>query len=247
MKLNLPPPIFDRVKMAFAHHGCWHDLRSSTSSGARALRNKCFGKGELGKLWPDGLKAQEEAGSGKDFFLFHRLMIRNFKWIIKDAMPKYQYAPWTDFPCFVASALDAMDPCYRQELAKRLDYMTANGSLDDLGRFIEGPDSNYPYIHFVVHGIVHDYEDSHFGSQFESDMGVFQLAAFNEHFWRFHGWIDEIYARWQIAHGEDVNQTPLEPGSMSHMCRECDEDQTDRTSTWILWWREYLASQSRTR
>jgi len=241
--MKLPAPIFDLAKKHFACHGCWHRLRLIDSPEYQQLRDKCFPKGEL---WPNGLKAQGEKGCGEDFLRFHRMMIRNFKWVVKDApAPKYQYLPWTDFPVWVASVLDALDPFYRQTLSQTLEYMIFNDSLDRLGQFIEGEVNDFPHIHFTVHGIVHDYEESHFGKQPESDMGYFETAPCNEHFWGLHGWIDEIYARWQRAHGEAVDQSPMVP-NMNKMCPECEDrgGRKEFQNSWLLPWKQYLKVRS---
>jgi hypothetical protein len=243
--MKLPSPIFELVRAKFSCHGCWHRLRMPDSSRAQAIRNRCFGKGELGTLWPKGLQAQENPGSGQDFLLFHRLMIRNFKWIVEHAKPSYQYRPWVDFPPFVASALDQTSASYRRDLDKKLNDMVVNATLDDLGRFIEGSDSFTPHIHFMVHGIVHDFEEDNYGAQPESDMGRFQVAALNEHFWGLHGWIDEIYAKWQRAHRQKVNQIAAKPNTMRNMCLDCMKKGSEEVdSTWTHWWKEYLASLS---
>jgi hypothetical protein len=41
-------------------------------------------------------------------------------------------------------------------------------------------------------------------------------APHNRHFWGLHGWIDESFARWQRAHGEAVDQSPISPHVSEH-------------------------------
>lgn len=238
--MKLPAPIFDHAKKYFAHHGCWHELRSPSYS--QAVRNKCFPKGEM---LPNELHKRGERGCGEDFLRFHRLMIRNFKWIIKAAPPpKYYYAPWSDFPNWLGPILDAMDPFYRRKLNYKLEDMINNACLDDLGQFIEGErnEPEFPHIHYTVHEIVADYEFSNFGPQPAANMGDPAVSAYNQHFWGFHGWIDEIYARWQMAHGEAVEQDALEP-HMHKMCPECEEREKFDDS-WLLPWKQYLKARS---
>ena len=114
--MELPKNIYDLAQTYFGHHGCWHFLRTIDDDlGGQHVRDRCFPPGDL---WPKGLRAQGEPGSGEDFLKFHRMMIRNFKWIVMTAAPpKYFYVPWADFPDWLSSILDAMDPFYRQRLS----------------------------------------------------------------------------------------------------------------------------------
>jgi hypothetical protein len=243
--MKLPRPIFDLVKKAFRHHGCWHYLRMDDSLQGEAQRRKCFPPCEM---WPDGLHSFREKGCGEEFLKFHRMMIRNFKWIVNSApVPKYWYSPWEKFPCWVESKIDVLDPFYLRKLNHRLGSLVSGGSLDELGRFIEGDTlrgssaDTSPDVHSKIHGIVHDYEQTNFGRQDDSDMGNADTAACNEHFWRLHGWIDEVYVRWEHANGETPNQSPLEPMPMG-MCDECNQ-KFDCDSTWLVKWHTYLKSR----
>jgi hypothetical protein len=47
-------------------------------------------------------------------------------------------------------------------------------------------------------------------------MGSPDTAHHNEHFWSLHGWIDELFAEWQRAHGEPVDQSPQPPIAAGH-------------------------------
>ncbi len=246
--MRLPQLIFDLAKAAFGHHGCWHYLRMDDSEEGRAQRRKCFPPCEM---WPDGLHSFREKGCGEEFLKFHRMMIRNFKWIVNSAPPpKYWYLPWEKLPCWVESTIDVLDPFYLRKFNHRLDSLVFNGSLDELGRYIEGDTlkgntaETLPDVHSKIHGIVHDYEQNNFGRQADSDMGRAETAAYNEHFWRLHGWIDEIYARWERANGDIPNQSPMKPISMG-MCDECDH-QLDPDSPWLARWYEYLKSRGAT-
>jgi hypothetical protein len=227
------------VKKYFHHHGCWHALRDP--SYPQKKRDECF---PPGGSFPKGLRAWNEPGSGEDFLRFHREMIRNFKWIISVAPgPKYSYKPWVDLPIWLAPVLDAMDPFYRQKLGKKLEEMVDSAILDDLGRFIEGPEANdeFPQVHWVVHDLVATYEELVFGPQRSADMSAMATAPLNEHFWGLHGWIDEIYARWQTNNGEVVDQTPLEPHEHA-MCDACR--QLKSNPTFLGRWEAYLKVRS---
>lgn len=244
--MRLPDNIYKLATVYFGHHGCWHYLRLVPDDlGGQEIRANCFPPKEF-RLWPGGLRMQGAPGSGEDFLKFHRMMIRNFKWVVMTSgLPKYFYVPWPDFPIWLSSILDAMDPFYRQRLSCAVDEMILNASLDDLGRFIEGSPkiAAFPDIHSKVHSIVSVYEQAFFGPQPASDMGNPYLSACNEHFWRFHGWIDEIYARWQTAHGENVDQSPLKPMEKMKMCTDCKR-RIDSTSPWLAEWQDYLQSRS---
>ncbi|HYM77085.1 MAG TPA: tyrosinase family protein [Candidatus Dormibacteraeota bacterium] len=177
---------------------------------------------------------------------FHRLMIRNFKWILMTVTPqKYFYVPWADFPNWLSEILDAMDPFYRQRLGCAIDEKVLNTTLDELGRLIEGrPDkATFPDVHSKVHLLVSIYEQNVFGPQPACDMSDPRVAAYNEHFWKFHGWIDEIYARWQTAHGEAVDQSPLKPMEPMEMCPECKHP-FESVNPWLAQWQAYLRSRS---
>jgi Common central domain of tyrosinase len=239
--MKLPSPIFESVKSAFAHHGCWHSLRVF---GTNADLARCFPQGAM---LPNVPRLVPNCGCGEDFLRFHRLMIRNFKWIIDNSpLPKYRYASWTDFPDWLSPLIDGVTSAtYRQELAGTLNSMISNSNLDALGQFIEGEKNDGPHIHYIVHELVHDYEESHYGPQTESDMGVPALSPCNEHFWAFHGWIDDIYARWQTAHGESPNRTSLKPMLKMDMCAECMNDSPLGTGNpWLVQWQTYLESRA---
>jgi hypothetical protein len=237
--MKLPSPIYDITKKYFAHHGCWHLLRSR--SYTQRQRDECF---PAGMMLPNPLRYMGEKGSGEDFLRFHRLMLRNFKWIIMSALPpKYEYKPWNDLPVWLASILDAMDPNYRSNLGRRINYLVMSGSLDDLGQFIEGEegDDTFPHIHYLVHDVVADYECQHFGPQPLCDMADMTVACYNEHFWGFHGWIDDFYAQWQVQHGEYAEQGPLEPHDHK-MCPRCMN--MDSPVSLYHRWTEYLRFRS---
>jgi hypothetical protein len=240
--MKLPEPIFSLVQEHFACHGCWHELRLLDSPELQKMRDKCFPKGP-GSLWPKGLRSIQQQGCGEDFLRFHREMVRNFKWIVeKQALGSYTYVPWRDFPTWLSSALDqAGGPGYRGKLASDLARMVKHASLDELGQYIEGENDAELHIHFGVHAIVHEYEERQFGDQPQSDMGYFATAPRNEHFWGFHGWIDEIYAQWQRSHNERVDQSALK----SHMhptCAACQHQ--DREGSWLPLWEGYLKNRS---
>ena len=218
--MRLPLPVYKLVNQYMGHHGCWHRLRDP--SFTQQQRDACFPPGEL---FPHGLRDWTQQGSGVDFLRFHRMMIRNFKWILQQISPcSYAYHPWKELPQWLAPLLDAMDPVYRDKLFLELSDMVNKSTLDDLGRFIEGPEANddFPQVHWLVHDLTAKYESIVFSPQPRANMADMATACFNEHFWGFHGWIDHWYAQWQKNHGEEVDQSPTKPDHYP-MCEYCRE------------------------
>ena len=217
--MRLPLAVYKLTKMYFGHHGCWHRLREPTFT--QAQRDECFPPDEV---FPKGLRNWNEKGNGEDFLKFHRLMIRNFKWILEQLPePRYAYIPWKDFPDWLAPIIDAADPTYRERLEKELEKKIRTAELDDLGQFIEGAagaNDDFPQVHWLVHDLVAKYEALIFGRQPAANMSDMSTACFNEHFWRFHGLIDHWYAQWQREHGEKVDQSALMPHEHA-MCERC--------------------------
>jgi hypothetical protein len=247
--MKLPNNIYAMVKEYMGHHGCWHKLRREDYS--QEARNRCFSPGGPSHWpWPNGLKEQGQQGSGDDFLKFHRLMIRNFRWIVATAPgPRYSYIPWQQFPPWLIDIFTMVDPRYVTRVNEDLDGIVSNSakSSDDLGRRIEGPQigAAFPNIHSNVHGAVSDYEFKHFGAQTSCDMGKASVSMLNEHFWGFHGWIDNYYAHWQIAHGDTVDQSPVKPVTMAEMCVECGPGAFDPADdAWVKSWHAFLEAQS---
>jgi Common central domain of tyrosinase len=231
--MRLPINIYTLTRKHFDCHACWHEMRSP--SIPQEKRNQCF----------PGLRALGQRGAGEDFLRFHREMIRNFKWLLQDAPgTKYRYRPWYDFPTWIECLLDAFHPTYRRQLKSQLDEILEE-SLDELGVYIEGYGlkDDFPAIHWVIHGIVSDFEKLNFGPQKTADMGKMETAPNNEHFWGLHGWIDNMYARWQRKNGEQVDQSPLEP-QPHKMCDACHHLTANEFSVPRDRWRKYISELS---
>ena len=118
---------------------------------------------------------------------------------------------------------DGSDPQYLSAANAEIEDLVQNATLDELGSFIEATDTNNVNsnnIHNLTHGTVGAYEAQTFGPNnpnlTDASMRFPQTAPHNEHFWALHGWIDNFLASWQTAHGEAINQSPLDPAHGGH-------------------------------
>lgn len=166
-----------------------------------------------------------QPGSGEQFLEFHRHMICHFKWIVINVNePNYAYRPWSELPPWVVSYLDIhFHPGYLELQLSNIENAVNEKSLDDLGMIIEGTISHIQPngVHAWVHDAVSWWETQIRGKPDpEADMGNQYSAIFNDHFWRFHGWIDSFYARWQRLNGQAVDDAPL-PTHKTPVCVEC--------------------------
>lgn len=199
----------DRILLAalehhFGTHRCWHVARLESQE---ELRRKF--PGECGSR----LYSRGEPESGCDFLHYHRRMIRHFKWVIANTSGvTYRYDPWTGprVPDQIEKLLQA-DGFDLAAAYQGIEELVAGGTASDLGGFIEAniPGGGRPgsAIHAEIHWAIHDWE-SDLGGDPDADMGDMGTAPANEYFWKLHGWIDELYANWQRAHGETVDQSP---------------------------------------
>ncbi len=178
-------------------------------------------------------KLVTEAGAGEEFLRFHRQMVRNFKWLVEytpglDA--RYRYEPWPTLPARLRELLDArLSPQetpppvgFAAGAEVQIGTLVQSGTADELGSFIEATrTSNHAYrnLHNRGHGRINHYEQEFAPAdptQIDASMLFFDTSPLNDYFWRFHGWIDQRFAEWQQAHGEAVDQTPVEPTEHDH-------------------------------
>lgn len=211
--MRLPLAIYDLAFPAFAHHGCWHDMRDGLYDDNVVKR--CF----------PGLIQAGDPGSGQQFLEFHRHMIRHFKWILLQVKElDYEYRPWVELPPWVVSYMDInFHPGYLESQLFNIERAVKERSLDELGMIIEGTISHAQPdgVHAWVHDAVSWWETQMLGHPAPgADMGKQHTAIFNDHFWRFHGWIDHFYARWQQLGGEAVDDSPLATHP-TPICTEC--------------------------
>src|SRR5688572_6014220 len=100
--MRLPDHIYDSVKEHFPGHGEWHTARQPNRANLRGL----------GTPFPN-LKGLNDAGSGEQFLLFHREMIRIFKWIIDTADgPQYNFVAWDTMPSWLSAYFESAKPGY---------------------------------------------------------------------------------------------------------------------------------------
>lgn len=214
--MKLPDPVLLGVlEPHFPAHRCWHVSRLEFNEELRLrFPAECGTK----------LHSLAEPESGCDFLLFHRRMIRHFKWTIATTRGvTYRYDPWTGprVPAVIEDLLRAtsfdLDTAYR-----RIPQLVATGTLDELGGFIEAnkPGAKLPGsgIHNAIHRAIGRWEEQTRPDP-SADMRDMRTAPANEFFWKLHGWIDEIYAGWQRAHGQAVEQ---DPAPMDHPHVQCD-------------------------
>ncbi|MBP6822498.1 MAG: hypothetical protein KA368_13195 [Acidobacteria bacterium] len=211
--MRLPDHIYNAIKPPFAHHATWHAARLPDRRDMRGP----------GTEHPD-LKGINEAGSGEQFLRFHRDMVRVFRWIVEHTPgPQFLYTPWPQLPDWLAEIFETKVPGFLQSAYQEIDRLAVEGTADQLGGFIEATLMNiHPQrnIHNYTHREIADYEARRFGSTHpglvDASMRRLDTAPHNEHFWGLHGWIDGVFARWQVAHGETVNQEPLHPDHSLH-------------------------------
>ena len=146
--------------------------------------------------------------------MHHRRMVRHFKWVLAHTSSTYPYAPWTanGLPSWVEELLrrDEFDVTSTYRTVTRL---IRDGSSDDLGGFLEPNElfSGQPGagVHNHVHRVIDQWERQLNPGDESAAMGDMETAPGNVFFWKLHGWIDEIFAAWQRANHQDVDQTPL--------------------------------------
>lgn len=132
----------------------------------------------------------------------------------------YEHRAWERLPTWLAERFDAWNPAYLQGVYAEIDQLV-EGSADELGGFIEATvvsSCEYSNVHNHAHGAVAEYENETLGEDdlrlTDAGMNSSRTVPHNEHFWGLHGWIDEVFARWQQSHGEEADRSPLnQPGS----------------------------------
>src|SRR5262245_14246136 len=93
--MRLPQALYQAVKAAFAHHNPWHLARMRPAS----LPPQWQAAWQAARQQFPNARFLDEMGSGEEFLRFHRLMVRNFKWLIAHTPnANFQYEPWPQFP-----------------------------------------------------------------------------------------------------------------------------------------------------
>lgn len=205
--MRLPDALYQAMLPVFEHHGFWHFARIPANPNFEAAR----------KVFPH-LKLVTEPGSGEEFLRFHRVMMRNFKWLVENTpAAAYQFVPWTQLPDFL---VELLGPNSVSTALAGIEARVA-GSADELGGYIEAnrvvqPPPAGANIHNYSHGAISEYEQLPADSG--ADMKSLIESPYNEYFWKLHGWIDDYFAAWQSGHGEAIDQSALDPHARSgHM------------------------------
>ena len=199
------------------NHGAWHTARLLE----RWIRHDDLQDWQEARhLYPD-VKFVTEEGSGRQFLDFHRLMLRHFMWLVEHTPGhEYVFVPWADLPAWLKAAPENLggftsEYLYAQKTVTDSLVIGPTTTADQLGSFLESTKLNNSFgsnIHNLCHAAIAAYEYRGALGYEGAEMDDFATAHYNGHFWNLHGWLDDIYARWQSVHGEPVDQTPLDPG-----------------------------------
>jgi hypothetical protein len=163
------------------------------------------------------IKYRGDPGSGAEFLTFHRDMMREYKWIIAQyPAAGLQYEPWPTIPDDVRQVINDNTPNEVDTGLARIPQLLASGALDELGSWIE-PDPRGRLdlgsgLHDDTHGAVAALEQGTVPAA--AGMGSPSTAHRNIIFYRLHGWIDERYADWQRAHGQQPDLSSMQPMDM---------------------------------
>lgn len=212
----LPGALQDALSDHLPSHGCWHVARQP---GQEVLRRRF--KGECSRR----LHGLDEEGSGCDFLRFHRRMMRHFAWALaRTPTPDFRFESWPGptLPGWVEKAIRIERPDFDLGAAYETIARLVHGSIDELGTFIEQNPGHAPRpgagIHTRVHRAIARFESSLYDADRTGLMSDLRRAPLNIFFWTLHGWIDDIFAEWQRAHGEKPDQSPAE---MPHVHVTC--------------------------
>ncbi len=213
--MKLPEPLFAAVRDHMRDHGWWHLARCrerwipvpQRADWARA--RAAFPR----------LAYLDQPGAGAEFLRFHRMMMRHFHWLrLNTPGHGLEFAVWTSIPAALRGLLPAD---YLADAHVRIMELVIHGDEDQLGGYLErtyldySPGSN---LHTALHGLIDAVETrDHPGdpSLIEASMADLSVAHHNVRFWELHGWIDNIYALWERAHGKVPDQSPMQPHSMA--------------------------------
>lgn len=240
--MRLHPNLIDALRQHMPWHGDWHTARLPRHWLPVVDRPGW----DVARGHYPNLKYVTEAGSGAEFLTFHREMIRHFKWIVENTLNhNYNYVPWSDLPDFLKSGPNSpggLAESYLSEWRRRVDLMIQDpqSTVDQLGNFLESTKLDASWgsnIHNLCHGIIAGIEYRGPSGYEGAEMDDFDTAHFNHFFWELHGWLDDIYARWQVTHGESVDQSPMDPsgghGGHGHD-HHADEHTHDTSDTGVV-------------
>ncbi len=212
--MRLPSPVFEAVRGHTPYHAAFHFARYRAEWYQGDVAQKPFR--DARHLY-DKRKFVDEEGSGEEFLVFHRYMIRHYLWTLANT-PNHtvRFDPWKELPEWLQAKLGKE---FIAAMRAKIAELINSGTLDDLGGFIEGTRLGMKLgegamMHDLSHGHVANKElKEHPDDQrmLDASMREMHQAPHNEFFWRLHGWIDNLYAEWQKAHKQTVDVSPLKP------------------------------------
>jgi len=219
--LVLPAPVLAWMdeRVWKQSHDAWHNVRRCNSFFPG------FGGSNICKDHPELVAEHQECSDAEDgfeFLLMHRHMLEG----LKQAFPQHAQL-FEGFPSFPFQATDVPEPwrgrfgtgwsAQIQSTAQTLDdiehHLDQFPTEGDLGQYIQcggmggtGMSSIHGAMHFKW--VVNESPNS---------LGTQAVNIGNFMFWKLHGWIDQVWARYRVAKG----LAPDEPAMMEAMVEQC--------------------------
>jgi len=213
ISMRLPDPLYGAVKPLFAPHALWHAARLPVNA---ALRGPGTG-------FP-GLRALDEPGSGEEFLIYHRAMLRTFgEEASRHPDTLFLLDRWNRFPSWLADFFAWSQPGFLPGALDRASEIVRQGTADDLGSFLEptlvGGD-RFRGLHNIAHANIAAYEAHRFGAAHpglrDAAMNSPECSPHNEHFWSLHAWIDDLYSELLRRTGGESVEGDRAPELASH-------------------------------
>ncbi len=210
--MRLPDRLCGAVKPLFASHGRWHAARVPVN---RALRGP-------GAEFPD-LRALNEPGSGEQFLVYHRQMLRTFAREVRRVDPAFAIPSWSAIPPWLADFFSWSQPGFLEGALARTREIVRRGTAEELGSFLESNlVSTDPFrgLHNMAHANIAAYEEHRFGADHpglrDAGMESPHASPHNEHFWGLHGWIEEWHSELRWRRGEVEVGEETAPAGEAH-------------------------------
>jgi hypothetical protein len=213
------------------HHALWHFVRSFWAYLAPER------KLQLAHWAPPNGRMQGLEGSGVDFLGMHRDMVQQVRKFVADQNLVADVLGWTSIPWDPADPDWPMPPTYpgnsdpawkepaataqfKQEVATQYDstvWMKSH-TLDQLGIAIENGIHPWMHMHWSAKPWFKNQPGQDMNDPQNDYLGCPYSSHINKHFWKLHGWIDDLITRWSNIHGEDADLSSawMGPGHM-HM------------------------------
>jgi hypothetical protein len=206
--MRLPDRLYGAVKPLFASHGRWHAARVPVN---RALRGP-------GTEFPE-LRALDEPGSGRQFLLYHREMLRTFSREARHADPAGGLTDWRTVPSWLVDFFSWSQPGFLEGALARTREIVRRGTAEELGGFLESNLVNrdpFRGFHNIAHRNIGAYEEHRFGADHpglrDAQMESPYSAPHNEHFWALHAWIEDRHRDLLRNRGETDIEEELRSG-----------------------------------